>query len=99
MKLFNKEKKEKEDIQVDENGNPIEPEKKHANAKEIAKKVAIGAGAVVIGVIAFVAVGAAMAVCADSDGVTAIDVGDGTITFTPKEEETEPESTEVNSEE
>lgn len=98
MKLFNKEKKEKV-IPVDENGNPIEPEKKHINAKEIAMKVAIGAGAVVVGVIAFIAVGAAMAVCADSDGVTAVDVGDGTITFTPKEEEIEPESTEVNSEE
>ena len=99
MKIFkNKEKKQEEDVILDKDGNPVKPEKK-IEALTVLKKVAIGVGCVVVGVVTFIAVGAAMAICADTDE-DKIDIGEDTATETPKEElEANPSDEEVNSEE
>lgn len=93
MKLFNKKEKE---VKVDENGNPVENEKKKIDVKGIAKKVLIGIGCAGIGVLTFLAVGAAMAVVSSNeDEDDTVDVGDGFSTFTQEDgTETNVEETE-----
>lgn len=84
-------------IKVDENGNPIDTgDKKKINWKELGKKAVKAACYTAIGVCAgiatFVMVGMAMnGISDDTSEGTTIDVGDSTITFTPKDT-TEPVS-------
>lgn len=94
MGLFKKNKK-LEVIKMDENGNVINPKQKKEKGKDLGKKLLIGALAIIGGTIAFVGVGAAMAIVDEkSSGSDTIDVGDGTITFTPNEDQSNKSETE-----
>ena len=88
-KLFNK--KEKETLK-DENGNPIVKEKEPGKVGGIVKKVLFGVGCAVVGVAAFLAVGAAI-VCADEKTVANACSG----TSTEPETTGEPDSTATDS--
>lgn len=96
MGLFKKNKK-LEVIKMDDDGNVIDPKQKKEKGKDLGKKLLIGALGLVGGVIAFVGVGVAMAYADEkSSGSNTIDVVDGTITFTPNEDQSndsEAEST------
>lgn len=65
-------------VEVDENGNVLEPEKKGLNWKEIGKKALYVLGCGGLGVLAFFAVGAAMSCVGDSSGENSEDSGEGT---------------------
>lgn len=94
MGLFKKNKK-LEVIKMDDNGKVIDPNAKKEKRKDLVKKVAIGLLGLAGGVVAFVGVGVAMAfVDEKSSGSDTIDVGDGTITFTPNEDQSNESETE-----
>lgn len=60
-------KKKADVVKVDDNGKVVEDEKKKIDWKDIGKKALIGLACAVGGVIAFVAVGAAMCVVSNSE--------------------------------
>lgn len=66
MKLFKKKDEKEKVIPVDENGKPIEPEKKKIDGKKVVKNVLFGLCAAAVGVVTFVAVGVALGATADS---------------------------------
>lgn len=61
-----KKDKKLREVKVDENGNPIENEKKKIDWKNVGVKIVIGLGAVAVGAFTFCAVGVAMAMAADA---------------------------------
>jgi len=94
MSLFKK-KNKPEVIKVDDDGKVIDPSPKKEKGKGLGKKLLIGALGLAGGVIAFVGVGVAMAYADEkSSGSNTIDVGDGTITFTPNEDQSNESGTE-----
>ena len=94
MSLFKK-KNKPEVIKVDENRNVINPNAKKEKGKDLGKKLLIGALGAVGGLIAFVGVGVAMTLVDEkSSGSNTIDVGDGTITFTPNDDQSNESETE-----
>lgn len=53
-------KKKEKVVPVDENGNPIEEEKKTVDGKAIVKKILAGLGCAGLGIITFLVIGAAL---------------------------------------
>lgn len=103
IKLFKGKNEVKiEEVKKDENGNFVPVNKNNGKFKKVVKKVALVVTGLAAGAAAFCLVGVAMAAASDGDSSNTIDVGDGTITFTPNEEDstesTETESTETSEE-
>ena len=104
MKFFKGKKDKEQDnvIQMNENGEIIDNKKK-SKAGKIAKRVAVGVGCAAVGIITFVAVGAAVAYSqgVDLDGTSSESVNDSNELIPDSTEpcEDSPEESTVSTEE